>query len=379
MIGIEMIIIKIRPKIILQARPVVLDAWFAAAVGTVEPGSFGVPFAATTGPPIAATALASACARIVKKHWSNGVKKKMKTKQKPLRKRILAAAAITVIVAIGVLFKDQIFIGKETLKRLEEMPEDVRKIAKKIGVKKVRENDIGLWEANYGNRIIMVYIPSGEFTMGSDKGAPNEKPEHQVYLDGYWMGKYEVTMRQYKAFVSDQGYAALPYTVSKYSPSDHHPVTGVSWEDTMAYCKWLSKKTGLTFGLPTEAQWEKAARGTDGRKYPWGNNEPDETLAYFHMKIGKTSRVGSYLRGASPYGLRDMAGNVWEWCRDWYSFDYYSKSSRRNPPGSEAGSFRVLRGGGWAISAEFLCCAYRSHDRPSHRSSDLGFRLCQDK
>jgi formylglycine-generating enzyme required for sulfatase activity len=305
----------------------------------------------------------------------------MKTKEKSLRKLILAAAAIIVIVviAIGVLFKDQILIGKETLKRLEEMPEDVRKIAKKIGVKKVRENDIGLWEANYGNRIIMVYIPSGEFTMGSNTGLPNEKPEHKVYLDGYWIGKYEVTMRQYKAFILDQGYAALHYNVSKYSPSDHHPVIRVSWEDANAYCNWLSKKKGLNFKLPTEAQWEKAARGADGRKYPWGNNEPDETLANFMKEVGKTSPVGSYPQGASPYGLLDVAGNVWEWCNDWYGSDYYGKSPDRNPPGPKGGPLRVRRSGCWYDIAGELRCANRFFCRPSLRSDYLGFRLCQDR
>jgi formylglycine-generating enzyme required for sulfatase activity len=319
----------------------------------------------------------------------------MKTKEKPLRKWILAVAAIIVIVAIGILFKNQIFKGKEIIKRLEEIPEDVRKVAEKIGVQKVIKNDKGFWEADYGDGIIMVYIPEGKFTMGQteeeeqwliaqfgkydyNKYYKDELPLHTVYLDGYWMGKYEVTIGQYKAFISDQGYAALPSYVSKFSPGDDYPVAGVYWEDANAYCKWLSKKKGLNFKLPTEAQWEKAARGSDGRKYPWGKNEPDETLANFDMKIGKISTVGSYPNGASPYGLLDMAGNVWEWCRDWSGSDYYGKSSVRNPPGPEAGTHRVFRGGGWVNDARYLRCAYRDFGRPSLRGGGLGFRLCQE-
>jgi formylglycine-generating enzyme required for sulfatase activity len=120
------------------------------------------------------------------------------------------------------------------------------------------------------------------------------------------------------------------------------------------YCEWLSHKTGTNFKLPTEAQWEKAARGTDGRKYPWGSRESDETLANFNEKIGKTTPVGSYPAGASPYRLLDMSGNVWEWCSDWYGSGYYKNSPKENPTGPRSGPGRVLRGG------------------------DVGFRLCQD-
>jgi hypothetical protein len=246
----------------------------------------------------------------------------------------------------------------------EEMPEDVRKIAGKIGIQKVVKNEKGHWEADYGDDIIMVHIPAGEFTMGSDKGKSDEKPEHEVYLDGYWMGKYEVTLGQYKAFISDQGYA--------------DSVIGVSWEDANAYCKWLSDKKEMNFKLPTEAQWEKAARGTDGRKYPWGKNEPDETLANFDGNVGKTSPVGSYSNGASPYGLSDMAGNVWEWCYDWYKAVYYLKSPEKNPKGPKSGPNRVLRGGSWNFDAVDLRCANRVDGRPSNRGYYAGFRLCQD-
>lgn len=153
---------------------------------------------------------------------------------------------------------------------------------------------------------------------------------------------------------------------------------GVSWEDAGAYCDWLSKKTGLKFKLPTEARWEKAARGTDGRKYPWGGKEPDETLANFGGKIGKTTPVGLYPAGASPYGLPDMAGNVWEWCSDWYGSDYYKNAPKKNPPGPASGADRVLRGGGWDSGAMGLRCSVHGVGGPSDRGSGVGFRLCQD-
>ena len=164
----------------------------------------------------------------------------------------------------------------------------------------------------------------------------------------------------------------------KFLSNENHPIVGISWNDAKAYCDWLSREKNLTFKLPTEAQWEKAARGADGRKYPWGNNEPDGTLANFDMKNGKISPVDSYPDGASPYGLLDMAGNVWEWCNDWYGDDYYKNSPKDNPTGTKSGALRVIRGGSWGSDARYLRCAVRYLDRPSVRYNYLGFRLCQD-
>jgi formylglycine-generating enzyme required for sulfatase activity len=238
----------------------------------------------------------------------------------------------------------------------------------------------------------MVYIPPGKFTMGSNE-YDKEKPPHEVYLDGYRMGKYEVTIKQYMKFVNEtkshypkwleEGSQHHIKTGShsyykKFVSDENCPIVGVSWNDALAYCEWLSNKTGVKFKLPTEAQWEKAARGTDGREYPWGGREPDETLANFGGKIGKTTPVGSYPDGASPYGLLDMAGNVWEWCSDWYGSDYYKNASRENPPGPKSGTGRVLRAGSWDYEAVFLRCSYRFYDNPSYRGSGVGFRLCQD-
>jgi formylglycine-generating enzyme required for sulfatase activity len=255
----------------------------------------------------------------------------------------------------------------------EEMPEEVKSLKSKA--QKIYKNEKGYWEADYGDGIIMVYIPEGEFTMGSNDYA-SEKPIHTVYLDGYWMGRNEVTFDQYDKYCEE---------TKKKKPSGigwgrgNRPVIHVSWDDAVEYCKWLSNEKGLKFKLPTEAQWEKVARGTDSRMYPWGNGEPDETLANFNRKIVKTSPVGSYPKGASPYGLLDMAGNVWEWCNDWYGIDYYKKSPKKNPTGPESGTGRVLRGGGWGNNAGYIRCANRGNYDPSRRYTDVGFRLCQDK
>ena len=165
----------------------------------------------------------------------------------------------------------------------------------------------------------------------------------------------------------------------KFVTDDNYPIVGVSWNDADAYCKWLSRKTGMTFKLPTEAQWEKAARGVDGRKYPWGNSDPTENLVNFNNNIGKISSVGSFPQGTSPYGALDMAGNIWEWCRDWYKDDYYKNSiKKKNPIGPVIGTNRVLRGGSWFDDARILCCANRNYGPPAYRAVNFGFRLLQD-
>jgi formylglycine-generating enzyme required for sulfatase activity len=241
--------------------------------------------------------------------------------------------------------------------------------------KRVYKNDKGFWEAEYEDGIVLVYIPPGEFTMGSSDESDDEKPSHPVYLDGYWMGKTEVTFEQYDKYCDDTSLKQL-------DPNGwgrkKRPVNNISWNDAEAYCKWLSKKIGFRFKLPTEAQWEKAARGTDSRRYPWGNQEPDETLANFALKVGKTTQVGSYPQGASPYGILNMAGNVWEWCNDWYGNDYYKMSPDKNPLGPTGSTCRVIRGGSWINYSRSLRCADRYYGKPSYRNSVLGFRLSQE-
>ncbi len=218
----------------------------------------------------------------------------------------------------------------------------------------------------------LILIPSGEFLMGSpqDEGRDDEHPQHRVYLDAYYIGKYEVTNKQFAKFVNETGYNAGGDWKKYYnSGTEDHPVVCVRWYDAKAYCNWAKLR------LPTEAEWEKAARSTDGREYPWGN-EWDSSRCNFNSS--GTNPVGSYSSGASPYGCLDMVGNVCEWCSDWYDRLYYSSSPQSNPQGTEIGNLRVLRGGSWGINNEdALRAAARLRDYPGLRSSNDGFRVAR--
>jgi formylglycine-generating enzyme required for sulfatase activity len=222
-----------------------------------------------------------------------------------------------------------------------------------------------------------VTISAGEFQMGDNfnEGDTDERPVHTVYLDEYKISKYEVTFEQYDKFCEDTG---------RFKPGDegwgrgNRPVINVSWYDAKDFCDWLSQKTGQNIHLPTEAQWEKAARGTDQRRYPWGNNIPSCTLANFSGCGSQTKPVGSHSSGVSPYDIHDMAGNVWEWCWDWYSSTYYSGSPYSNPMGPSTGSTRVLRGGSWISKDYDIRSASRFNFDPSSGRRRIGFRLGMD-
>jgi len=242
-----------------------------------------------------------------------------------------------------------------------------------IGSTKTREKD----------DMVMVYVPAGEFEMGSNNGDSDEKPVHPVNLDAYWIDKYEVSNAQYALCVAD-GDCTKPSQTKSYTRSnyygnpeyDNYPVIYVSWHKAQAYCQWAGGD------LPTEAQWEKAARGTDGRTYPWGNESPTCQLTNFNQGtyenpnycVGDTSPVTDYEGGVSPYGALNMAGNVWEWVRDWYGSDYYSKSPAKNPTGPTSGSFRVMRGGSRYFSDRGIRAANRSDSSPTYTNNDYGFR-----
>jgi formylglycine-generating enzyme required for sulfatase activity len=223
----------------------------------------------------------------------------------------------------------------------------------------------------------MVYVPAGEFLMGSND-YDDEKPPHTVYLDAFWIDKYEVTNALYKKCVS-AGKCQPPTSTRSFSRDayygnsqyDNYPVIYVTWENANQYCTWANKK------LPTEAQWEKAARGTDGRIYPWGNTFDKNLLNSAEGGKGDTTAVGSYPAGASPYGAMDMAGNVWEWVADWYDANYYKNSASRNPTGPTSGLYRVLRGGSWDSDSLVVRAAYRHLSVPVYRGSDVGFRCAQ--
>jgi formylglycine-generating enzyme required for sulfatase activity len=217
----------------------------------------------------------------------------------------------------------------------------------------------------------MVRVPTGEFVMGSDDGAADEKPRHRVHLDAYSIDKYEVTNALYRRFMDAASRAAPSYWNDSKWNGVSQPVVGVTWHDADAYCKWAGKR------LPTEAEWEKAARGTDGRKYPWGNDWDSRRANSTESQLGKTAPVGSYASGVSPYGAHDMAGNVWEWVADWFDASYYQRSPERNPTGPETGQRRVLRGGSWLSNPINLRTADRLSVSPEHRNTNVGFRCAR--
>ena len=256
----------------------------------------------------------------------------------------------------------------------------------------------------------MVFIPSGTFIMGSDKGKAYEGPSRKVYLDSYYIDRYEVTNALYQRFVNDGGYENPKYwsregwewkkdnQVSypgfwfgkEYSKSqfgwDYHkadqPVAGVSWYEADAFCRWAGKR------LPTEAEWEKAARGEDGRTYPWGEDPPDCSYANYGGCRQYPARVGSYEKGKSPYGLYDMAGNVAEWVADWFTEDYFREDKEKeileNPKGPEETGVKTRKGGSWYYQEQGIRTYARwrnpprYRDAPNVKGSPNGFRCARD-
>ena len=222
----------------------------------------------------------------------------------------------------------------------------------------------------------MVLIPAGEFLMGSpeDEGEDGEHPQHTVFVDAFYMDKYEVTNGQYKQFIDATGHKAPEYWDNEAYNQPNQPVVGVSWDDAKAYCQWAGKR------LPTEAEWEKAARGGSvGKKYPWGDSITHDDANYYGTggrdTWNRPSPVGSF--APNGYGLYDMAGNVWEWCADWFDSGYYAKSSKQNPTGPSSQEYldadqkkgwrqRVLRGGSWPNSPYYLRTAYRFSFNPAY-------------
>ena len=218
----------------------------------------------------------------------------------------------------------------------------------------------------------MMLVPTGEFTMGSNEGA-DEQPVHRVSLDAYYMDKYEVTVGQYAAFLQAKGIDPPSNWKTMNQPAHQkRPVANVDWTDAAAYCNWAGKR------LPTEAEWEKAARGTDARLYPWGNDPPTPHHATYRKteshSHGALTPVGTLEDGKSPYGIYDLAGNVREWVSDWYDKDYYRNSPPQNPTGPPMGESKVLRGGSWDSGPQDLRSAFRYLHRSTHRHKDYGFR-----
>ncbi len=237
------------------------------------------------------------------------------------------------------------------------------------------------WEKRIGFE--MVYVPPGPFWMGSDRAQDrdaydDEIPRHQVALPGYWIAKTPVTVAQFRAFVEAEDYKPEEESLKG---GEDHPVVEVSWDDALVYCRWVSKRSGLTVTLPSEAEWEKAARGTDGRLYPWGDAKPDAQHCNFNGNEQGTTPVGRYSpQGDSPYGCVDMVGNMWEWTRSlWgqnedkpdFRYPYVPRDGREDLTVS---GLRILRGGAFGGSGRGARCASRCWVYPYLRSYGVGFR-----
>ena len=247
----------------------------------------------------------------------------------------------------------------------------------------------------------MVFVQGGSFTMGSNDDGDNAKPIHRVTVSSFYMGKYELTVGEFRKFINSTNYKTTAeqkgwsyiWTGSKWdkqigltwefdsfgfkrpSTQENQPVIHVSWDDATRYCQWLSSQTGKLYRLPTEAEWEFAAKGgskSNGYTYS-GSNEITNVAWINDNSNGQTHEVGQ--KQANELGIYDMTGNVWEWCSDWYDSNYYASSPAENPTSPATGSSRVIRGGGWGNSAQYCRVANRDFFAPGHRGSDVGFRL----
>ena len=303
----------------------------------------------------------------------------------------------------------------------EQAQREAEAKARREGEERARQEQELLLNLAPGVVMQLVRVPAGEFMMGSTDAQveqvfreykarvedcrrewfTHEIPQRRVRLTEYLIGKYPVTLAQFAAFAKASGYrttaeqkgSAYTWTSSKWEEVDgadwrhprgprsdvrqksDHPVTVVSRADAQAFCEWAGRAAGRAVRLPTEAEWEKAARGTDGRFYPWGDQPPDASRCNFNMSIIDTTPVGRYSpAGDSPCGCADMAGNVCEWVADWYAADYYDHSPEQNPPGPASGQYCVVRGGSWYYNLNYVRSASRGRDDPSDTFSDIGFR-----
>ncbi len=228
--------------------------------------------------------------------------------------------------------------------------------------------------------LTMRLVSAGEFTMGSNNGDTNEYPPHKVKLKAFYMDVYEVTNDEYRNCVdvgkcTSPAFSTLGGFLSSYYDNPQYgdyPVVYVNWLQARTYCAWRGAE------LPTEAQWEKAARGADGRTYPWGEGIGCTSSNYAYC-VGTTSEVGRFRKGTSPYGLYDLSGNVWEWVADWYSETYYQNSpSPSDPSGPDVGTYRILRGGSFVDDENLQRSSFRNRDLPENYNWNIGFRCAKD-
>jgi serine/threonine-protein kinase len=311
--------------------------------------------------------------------------KKKKAEGMPLA-LIAGIPAAMAVLLIGGFFAYQMFLKGPAIPGTAQ--QETVKIEYKGGV----PNSKGYPEViNEKDNITMIYIPAGEFTMGSDIYS-FEQPIQQISLDAYLIDKYLITNRQFQQFVDDTGYQTdaekngsgevwtgkrwrndqgaiwkMPDGSTSIEGKEDYPVSQISHNDAIAYCEWAGKE------LPTEAQWEMAARGPGGGIYPWGNSDPDDTIAnYSDSFIEGTTPVTNYEKGQSYYGAFDMAGNLYQWCKDWYTPGAERKAD--NPTGPDEGTERVLKGGSYSESMDSLRSAYRISADPAASKAIYGFR-----
>lgn len=223
----------------------------------------------------------------------------------------------------------------------------------------------------------MILVQGGTFNMGDSEmeGKENEQPVHEVTVSTISIGKYPITRGQYRAYCNATG-KSMPETPDGWPVADHHPIVNVSWHDAVGYTEWLSDKMDKNYRLPTEAEWEYAARGGNQSKgYKYAGSRSLDAVGWYGLR--STLNVAQAVGGKRPneLGIYDMSGNVWEWCRDWYGGDYYANSPKDNPRGPASGSARVLRGGSWSDSAARCRVALRGGNVPSARGVNSGFRV----
>jgi formylglycine-generating enzyme len=223
----------------------------------------------------------------------------------------------------------------------------------------------------------LAHIPAGWFRMGSETGQENERPVHRVWVDTFYLAACQVTNAQYGRFVGAIGRPAAPLSGDPNFNHPEQPVVAVSWFDATTYCEWLSGVSVRKYRLPTEAEWERAARGgVEGKLFPWGDDPPQSLPNYEHRWKAGPEPVGR--SAANAFGLFDMCQNVHEWCSDWHQPDYYAISVERNPRGPESGERRASRGGSWRHHIKVTRCAARSSIPPAFQYADYGFRVACD-
>jgi formylglycine-generating enzyme required for sulfatase activity len=222
----------------------------------------------------------------------------------------------------------------------------------------------------------MVSIPEGWFWRGCENGRDDEKPKHRVWVDAFELAAYQLTNEEYACFLAATQAGPPPFWTDANFNHPKMPVVAVSWFEAADYCAWLSEATGKKYRLPTEAEWERAARGgAEGLPYPWGEGPPETVPDYAQRWKSGPEPVGLY--AANAYGLYNLGDNVHEWCADWYAADYYKQSPERNPRGAEGGSRRASRGGSWRHHIKVTRTAARSSIPPELQYADYGFRIAR--